>query len=410
MAHQRPVQTVEQDREMEILYRVIQAVSSSLDTDEILAALVRLVSEATGSKTCFVYLWDAERNILVLRAAPQTYALCVGRLELRPGEGVVGWAVEHRESVLLQHDPMQDPRYKYFPELEGEKFAAMLSVPIISRSDTLIGAINVHAPESGHFNEEDRRFLEHTASLVAGSIENARLFEALAGKERVLAALVRKTILAQEEERRRVATEIHDGVTQQLVSIWYRTHACQKLLERNAVPGALKELQATKDLVDETLADARSAVFALRPATLDDLGLAPSLHTLAERFAEESGIEVDLQAPEDRVRIPPHLETALYRITQETLTNIKKHSGATKARVQLCIQQDTATLEVADNGRGFDVDAFLRSRPQTSFGLTGMRERVELVGGRLRISSPAGGGTLVSIRVALRNESGESPA
>lgn len=397
------------DREREILYRVIEIASSSLHTETVLASVVDLVSEAVACDTCFVYLLDRDGRTLVLRAASPAYERSVGRVRLALGEGVAGWAAENRESVLLHRNAMADPRYRYSPELEGERFEAMLSIPIISRAGALIGIINVHAPRAGAFTEEDLRFVEHTASLVAGGIENAELYQLAARKEEALAALVRKTILAQEEERRRVAIEIHDGVTQQLVSIWFRIHACQRLLERRALEPAVAELTATKELIDQTLADARAAIYNLRPATLDDLGLVPALSQLAGRFHDESGVEVALDAPSE-LRLSPHLETAMYRIAQESLTNVRKHAGAQRASVSLGARSGVVTLTVSDDGCGFDAEALAASRSQTSFGLAGMRERVELVGGRLAVRSAPGRGTTLTVEVPVPTEPGEGAA
>lgn len=389
--------------EREILHRVIQIASSTLRTDTVLREVVELVSEALRADACLVYLWEPEIDALVLRAASPACETAVGRIRLKLGEGVVGWSAAERQPVLLARDAREDPRFREVPELPADLFASMLTVPIISRGDTLIGAINLHGRMPDRFREEDLRFLGSIASLLAGGIENARLFQLAERKEEALTELMRKTIQVQEEERRRVATEIHDGVTQQLVSIWFRVHACQRLLERNAVDEALTELSATKSLIDQTLVDARSAIYNLRPATLDDLGLVAALHELASTFQEETGVDVSVAAPAE-IRVPPHLETALYRIAQEALTNVKKHSRARTVTVSLRATAESAQLEVTDDGEGFDVETFTRSRPRTSFGLAGMRERIELVGGSLAIRSTAGSGTTLQAAAPLHGE------
>lgn len=218
------------------------------------------------------------------------------------------------------------------------------------------------------------------------------------GKQDALAALMHQTIKVQEEERRRVATEIHDGVTQQLVSIWFRVHACQRLLERGEVDGAIAELATMKQAIDETLAETRNAIYNLRPATLDDLGLVPALHEFAARFQGETGILCSVEAPGEW-RLPAHLETALYRIAQEALANVRKHAEAANAGLLLNASGDSVTLTIADDGNGFDVDAYLTDRPPTSFGLAGMRERVQLVGGSLSIRSAPGRGSQIRVTV-----------
>ncbi|HEX9696173.1 MAG TPA: sensor histidine kinase [Actinomycetota bacterium] len=235
-------------------------------------------------------------------------------------------------------------------------------------------------------------------SGTAGNAARRRAVPFARGKEEALTALVHQTIKVQEEERRRVATEIHDGVTQQLVSIWFRVHACQRLLERGETQSAIDELGTMKQAIDETLAETRNAIYNLRPATLDDLGLVPALHEFASRFQSETGIQCSIEAPGEQ-RFPPHLETALYRIAQEALANVRKHANAANAGVLLHTSAESVTLTVADDGHGFDVDAYMHHRPATSFGLAGMRERVELVGGRLTVRSAPGHGTQIRVTV-----------
>jgi signal transduction histidine kinase len=199
----------------------------------------------------------------------------------------------------------------------------------------------------------------------------------------------------QEEERRRVATEIHDGVTQQLVSVWYRLQAVARSL-RAEPDRAERDLAAASSLVDDALEEARVAIYNLRPSVLDDLGLGPSLRTLALRQLEGQ-VEVEL-AIQDVTGLPPHHEVALYRIAQEAVTNVRKHADASAVRMWLEDWGDEVALGVRDDGRGFETHGGAW-RPATSFGLTGMRERVTLIGGTLEIRSAPGEGTDVEVRI-----------
>jgi signal transduction histidine kinase len=301
----------------------------------------------------------------------------------------------HRDVVVIPEDKWADPRYKYFPDLHGELFTSMLSVPVVSRDGELIGVFNVHSRERRDFSQADVAFLRLTASLVAGAIEHANLFRALAEQEEELESLVRRTIEMQEEERRRVATEIHDGLTQQLVSVWYRLQAVSRSL-RTEPDRAENELAAASSLVDEALDEARAAIYNLRPSVLDDLGLGPSLRTLALRQLEgQVDVELDVQ---DVTGLPPHHEVALYRIAQEAVTNVRKHADASEVRVSLADRGEEVALGVRDNGRGFETHG-RASRPATAFGLTGMRERVALIGGTLDIRSVLGKGTDLEVRI-----------
>ncbi len=381
--------------ENRLLHRVIETITSSVELDAVLAATVELVTEATGGDACFLHLWEPEQERLVLRAASPEFGDAVGQVSLALGEGVSGWVAATRDVVLIPEDKWADPRYKYFPDLHGEMFTSMLSVPVVSRDGALIGVFNVHSRERRDFTDADVAFLRLTASLIAGAIEHANLFRALAEQEAELESLVRRTIEIQEEERRRVATEIHDGLTQQLVSVWYRLQAVSRSL-RIEPDRAERELAAASSLVDDALDEARAAIYNLRPSVLDDLGLGPSLRTLALRQLEgQVVVELDVQ---DVTGLPPHHEVALYRIAQEAVTNVRKHADASAVRVWLADRGEEVALGVRDDGRGFETHGSV-PRPATSFGLTGMRERVALIGGTLEIRSAPGEGTDLEVRI-----------
>ena len=381
------------------LNRIIEVFSSGVDLDRVLSAAVDLVLETTGVDACFLHLYEPEGGgRLVLREASEPYRDAIGKVKLALGEGVSGWVAVHREPVVIAHNKWADARYKYIPALGGGRYTSMLSLPLISPADRLVGVVNLHTEQHRAFGQRDIDLLSHVASLLAAAIEHASLFRELEVKEEALQRMVKRTVAAQEEERRRVATEIHDGVTQQLISIWYRVQACERLLERD-LPAARGELEVAKSLIGEALNEARSAIYDLRPATLDDLGLVPAIEALTRRtFGPEVEVNVATDIPP---HLPTHLETALYRICQELLNNVRKHAGAARVEVNLESETDQLRMIVIDDGRGFDVGAYQSLRPETSFGLAGVTERVEMVGGRLDISSEIGRGTRAEIRIPL---------
>lgn len=384
--------------ENRVLNRVIELLSSGRDVEEVLGAAVDLVLGATGADAGFLHLYDPGTHKLVLRAASEDYRDALGKVELGLGEGVAGWVAANREPAVIPEDKWSDPRYKYIPALGGDRYTSLLSVPLISPTDRLIGVVNLHTEQRREFTPRDVAFLSHVASLLAAAIEHASMLRELAAKEEALQRMVERTVQAQEEERRRVATEIHDGVTQQLISIWYRVQACERLLERD-LPAARAELEVAKELIDEALREARAAIYDLRPSTLDDLGLVPALQALAQRTFDP---EVDVNVATDLQRqLPPHLETALYRIGQEVLSNVRKHAEATRVEITIESDRDEVRMTVEDDGKGFDLDSYRRVRPETSFGLAGIAERMDIVGGSLAISSEMGRGTRVEVRVPL---------
>jgi GAF domain-containing protein len=162
--------------ESRILYEIISTVASSLDLEVVLASVVRLLSDASAVHACFVYLLDETGDRLVLRAASDPYADAIGNIALERGEGIAWWAAEHKEPAFTQN-AMADPRNKFVPELEDEKFQSLLSVPIVGREGSVIGVISLHTEAPREFTEAEVEVLTSSASLVAGAIENARLYE-----------------------------------------------------------------------------------------------------------------------------------------------------------------------------------------------------------------------------------------
>lgn len=388
------------EAENRLLHRVIETISSSLDLDVVLQETIDLALEATQGDACFLHLWDPEQQVLVLRAASEGFRDVVGTVVLRLGEGVAGWVAQHREVAVIPKDKWGDARYKYIPELHGELFTSLVSVPLVSRSGALVGAFNVHAREQRDFSERDVEFLRSTSSLVAAAIERANLFRALEEKEAALEDLVGRTIEAQEDERRRLASEIHDGVTQQLVSAWYRLQACRRHLPDD-VSRAQQELDRAQELVDAALDEARVAIYDLRPTMLDDLGLAPSVRALVPRsLGEGVAMEVDV----GDIALPPHREVAIYRMAQEALNNIRKHANASWVGVTLRREGGEVVMRIRDDGRGFDTS---RDRSRTSFGLLGMSERAALLGGRLSVESAPDGGTTIEVRLPVEEPAAE---
>jgi two-component system NarL family sensor kinase len=199
---------------------------------------------------------------------------------------------------------------------------------------------------------------------------------------------------AQEFERRRLAGEIHDGISQRLISLWYRLQAAEGAAGNQEL--LAQELDAAKELTTAALDETRRAIAGLRPSVLDDLGLGPSLESLANTL---TGPEVDLDV--GPCRLPTHVEMALYRIAQEALQNVLKHAGAERVSVQLSATTGgMVRLVVEDDGCGF-VPGERGPSSSVSYGMVGMRERAELVGARLNVTSIPGEGTRVQVEVPV---------
>ncbi len=175
--------------EERFLYEIISTVTSSLNLEEVLDGVVRLLSEASAVHACFVYLVDRDAERLELRAASEPYGHLVGRIVLERGEGIAWSALEHHEPVLIRENAMADPRFKYIPELEEEHFQSFVSVPVFDRAGAPIAAISLHTQAPREFTDGEADFLVSVAALVAGAIENARLYDEMQNRVRELEQL-----------------------------------------------------------------------------------------------------------------------------------------------------------------------------------------------------------------------------
>jgi two-component system, NarL family, sensor kinase len=386
------------EREAKLLSRVIDTISAGLDLDRILQGVASLVTETADTDVCFVHLLDEQGTRLQLRGATPPFDDLVGKIELSLGEGVSGWVARRGEPAVLVDHKADDPRYRYIPALRGEDFASMVSVPVVTPLGHLVGVLNVHTKARREFTDGDVELLRSVAGLVAGAIENARLHRRLAEREEALERFAEQMVDWQEHESRRLTGEIHDGISQRIVSLFFHLSAAA-----DAIPGepdvAADQVALAQDLAAAALDETRSAIAGLRPPVLDDLGLAASLESLGRSFPQ-----LDVRVEAASCRIAEHMETAVYRTAQEALQNVVKHAQARTVRVHMSVHDNRVLLEVRDDGQGLAAAALGKARESalpTGFGLSGMRERAELLGGKLQLSSSPGRGTTVRLVLPL---------
>ena len=238
---------------------------------------------------------------------------------------------------------------------------------------------------------------EDEIGRLALALEQLR--QALEGDER-RSLLLKRVISAQEEERRRIARELHDQTTQQLTALALQLDALSA-----AHPAAVPDLARSHALVRSMIDDLHRVIYDLRPSVLDDLGLLPAIRSYADTHLASRGITVQCEFPDTMPTIPREATTALYRVVQEALTNIVRHSGAETVLIGCTVARDTLTIEVEDDGRGFDPERVGHPRETgEGLGLLGMRERLALLGASLKIESEMGRGTRVLITLPLGSQ------
>ncbi|MBO8126934.1 MAG: sensor histidine kinase [Firmicutes bacterium] len=247
------------------------------------------------------------------------------------------------------------------------------------------------------------------AEDMIGSLSTA--LDLVAGKLNGMAAKIEgyktwnqmgnQIIQAQEEERRRIAREIHDGPAQAMSNIVLRAEICEKIYETGK--GSLREeLAELKELVKESLKEVRQIIFNLRPMTLDDLGLVPALSQYIEEYKKSVDFAVKLEVFGKDRRLPKAIEVAFFRLIQEALHNVKKHAKASEVEVNLRFQDKWVVATVSDDGIGFDLEKVEEEKESKDhFGLMTMRERAELLSGQFEIETAPGKGTRISARIPV---------
>ncbi|HEX7660336.1 MAG TPA: GAF domain-containing sensor histidine kinase [Pseudonocardiaceae bacterium] len=385
-------------RKAQLLQEIIDTISRPASLEALSARVAHLITKATETDVCFVHVLDATGRYLTLSGATPPFDQNVGNIQLEVGGGVAGWVAATGKPVVIIENKEQDPRYRYIPALRGTEFTSMISVPMTDDHAGIAGVLNMHTKLRREFTNEDVSLLTTIGSLIAGAMHRERMYRQLAAREHAHERFAERIIAATESERQRLARDIHDGISQRLISLLYHLDAATQAI-REDPEFAEAQLYRSRDLVDAALDETRVAISGLRPPVLDDLGLAGGLTSIG-RSCEPVRVAFDLSEH----RLPEHVEIALYRIAQEALQNVVKHSGASTAHVSFRCTDTTATLEVRDNGRGFDIETRPSTRdPLSSYGLTSMTERAELVGGQLSIASRPGTGTTVTASIPLHN-------
>ncbi|MCU0493515.1 MAG: GAF domain-containing sensor histidine kinase [Chloroflexaceae bacterium] len=305
--------------------------------------------------------------------------------------GMLAHIVETRQSVLIE-DTHKDTRWHVW---DGYEYIhSWMGVPLLVDNE-LVGIFSVDHQEAGFFDHEHLQRAELLAMQSAVAIRNARLFQAMDIAQREQQALSRRLVEVQEDERRTLARELHDELGQTLTGL----AMALDLQVRRSGNAALIE---SRDAVRELIGKVRDLSLDLRPSMLDDLGLLPALLWQIRRFTKNTAIEVTFSHNGLECTLSPDINTAIYRIVQEALTNIARHAKINRAHISMRVQAHHLHVRIADEGQGFDLAQLKTGRP--SNGLSSMRERVVLHGGSLQINSAPGHGTVIMAQIPLPAE------
>ena len=360
------------------------AITSELSLDAVLQTLIRIAAELTDAQYSALGVIDRSGSELarfVTFGIDDETRAAIG--DLPRGRGILGVLIDDARPLRLD-DLTRDPRSVGFPA-NHPPMRSFLGVPVMTRGIAFGNLYLAEKRSAGRFSDEDEEIVTLLAAQAAVAIENAGSVQRDA---------LRRAVQAQEAERRRLARELHDETGQALTSILLGLAAVERARTAEEARAATGDL---RELVVQTLQDVRRLAVELRPAALDDFGLEPALKRLGRTVSDGGMLDVQVEARVGSERLPAEVETAIYRIVQEALTNVIKHAVAERVSILMTRLPGGVAVMIEDDGQGFD--------PSTScgdgLGLLGMRERVELLDGSLTIDSVPGVGTTLVVELPL---------
>ncbi|MGB9880758.1 MAG: GAF domain-containing protein, partial [Anaerolineae bacterium] len=383
------------------LNRISSAVSGLSHLDEILNVALDTVLEIIHGTIGGILLVDKKTQTLQYRVQRGLSAKFVEEMQLQVGEGIAGTVAKTGESILVK-DISQDPRTARLELVSAEGLKGFISVPLKAKNE-VVGVMNIASHMPGQFAKEDMYLLESIGYQLGTAIEQARLYERLRNASERYQKLLQHALTAQEEERKRIARELHDGTSQMLTGLALNLQAAMDLAEMNGIHDERIEerLKKAHALAVQTSIEVTKLINDLRPTLLDSLGLAPAIQRYAETWLQPKGINTSLRT-RGHERLPSEVEVALFRITQEAINNIMKHSEAKNVLIDLECDGEKCVLRIEDDGKGFDVQEITKvEKTGRGVGLFGMKERVTLVGGSCTVQSQPGKGTVIISEVPL---------
>ena len=387
---------VSRARQQEVVAELGRQALVDGDLTSLMKSAVEGVARILGVEHAEVFELAASGDDLVLRAGAGWDEALVGHASVSAArESPAGYTLESQAPVVVE-DLARETPFRVPRLLADHGAVAVLNV-VIRGDPSPYGVLGADASRPRRFTRDDVYFLRAVANVLADAIGSAKVegeLHAARNRERRLRQRLelnsRMVVEAQERERRRIARELHDEIGQTLTGLKLTLEDHDRLSSE----AAAVRLGRARDLAVELLRRVHDLSLDLRPAILDDVGLQPALIWLVQRYGEQTGVHVALRCSGLDRRLRAEVETAAYRIVQEALTNVARHAGVDRAAVGCVLDDGRLRVEVADEGRGFKVDAVPVGK---SSGLAGMEERARSTGGRIWVNScPARGTTVVA--------------
>jgi GAF domain-containing protein len=323
--------TAEGDFDIGFLHEIATRMSQAPPLHEVLREVVRFASAVVECDSCFVYV--LEKDELVLRASKNPHPEIIDRLKLKLGEGITGWVAEHREPAAVPMNAMKDPRFKFFNDLPEDHFEAFLSAPLMSRG-RLVGVINLQNRKAHNYSKREITMISTVCTL---------------GQELTAAKIFLRRIPQNAFAEAQWSSFVKEAA----------------------------------EAVDRALQQVRSLSYLLHPPFAEDMGLLTALRYYVEGVIQRTGIQIKMKLPEKLSPLPFELEAAIFRVVQESLTNVYRHSDSKVADLEVTHDAQNLHVKVRDYGNGRTSGKLSLEKP--GVGISGMRERVRGLGGEFRI-------------------------
>lgn len=356
------------------LHEAGRVMGSTLDSAETGDRLLQILDRTLGLTASVIRLHDGEGSLRVLTS---------WNLESSPAD-VWSGRIEPARQRALEEGKQSSLQIK-----EG---LAGVFVPLRTRSGT-IGLLEAYGAPLDRAGGE---FLSSLCAQAAIALDNSRLYGRILEQEQRLQELVGRMVRTQEDERRRVAHEVHDGLTQTIIAINHHLEAFSTDFAPQE-PEGRERLDRISQLAQDAIEESQRVTFGLRPTVLEDFGLTAAIRSEIQSLSAQ-GFRVSYVDDLGESRLPEVVETTLYRIAQEALTNVRKHAGVESAWIWLERRGEEVRLRISDRGAGFDPEEATHT---AGLGLVGMRERAEMIGGSLELESRAGHGTEINVAAPL---------
>jgi signal transduction histidine kinase len=384
------------------LSRVSAAISGLHELDAILRIGLDNVLNIMNGAVGGIMLLDELTQTLFYRVYHGLSDKFVEEVRLKLGEGIAGKVAQTGRAVLLE-DISSEPNAAWIDLVRLEGLRAFISVPLRAK-DNVLGVMNVASHTPHRFTKEDMHLLHSIGDQLGTAIEQAGLHERLRKARERLRKLARQNLVAEEEERRRIARELHDETSQSLSGIALQLEALVEMAAKSGNQDAkfIDGLKKVQSLTVQVHKEVSRLISNLHPAVLDTLGLVAAVRQHAKNSLQPLNINVTVEVKGTEMRFPPYVEAALFRVVQVAIGNIAEHSKAKNASIVLVYQPDEFSVSTSDDGQGFDVSKVTDVEESgRGRGLFSVRERIGFLGGTSGIESKIGVGTTAWAKIPI---------